>query len=161
MEATKKKSKKKLFIIGGVALAVIIAVIAIIASGGGIDHEGTVRMHRPLSSHGINATYGQVFSRFITSPNWSVDRDAQGTARDGADVTVSGNLSGSGVPISVVIRVTPTGNDMVDIDIRQVTLDGERSQNVREAEEFMLFMFDSFDHGDQVLDLYLWFFDLW
>jgi len=146
-EIKKKTSSKKIIgiaaILGVIIVTVIIAIIA--SAGGGVDHIATVREHRPFAANqGINATYGAVFDRFITTPEWGEIR-----LDNAAEVDIRGNLRGSGEPITIVIRVVPNENDPTRAVISplSVFLDGERTSAPDEAAEFLLFMFDAYDRG--------------
>jgi hypothetical protein len=125
-------------------LVIAIIIIAMLVSGDDVDYVATVKQHAPFRSQGINATYQQVFSRFLTSPNWSVNN----TGDNSADVIVSGTLRGQSGTISVTIRVVVDG-DNARITPNRVTLYGV-TYSGNDAVEILLDMFWSFADGDSV-----------
>ena len=137
---TKKKSKKIPIILA--AVIIVIVAIYMMTNSSGVDYEATVRTFAPLQ--GVPHTYGNVLSKYIVSPQWSVRREG-----DTRYVNISGTIKGTNSRMVVTIRAVPDLNDpgMVIITPERVTMDGMLTTSSDQAGEVLMDMFVAYDEG--------------
>lgn len=143
--AAKKKSKKKFLILGAAALAVIAVVLVVVLNlGGGTDYISTIQQKAPFENDAeITITYGEVFTKYIPDQKWKIDeRD------DGADVEITGTLSGTELPILVEIEVKldPENRNRCAITLVSMNI-GEKQYSQSDARAMMYAIFKQYEYG--------------
>ena len=138
----KKKSKKLPMLLGAVVAVVALVVLAVSFWGGKTDYVSTVKVYQPFAnSQGLPYTCGDVFERYIESPQWDVRKD------DGANhVTVRGTAKDSHENIAVTIRVVLDQNDpgLASFEIESAEFDGTPSSR---PTNFLYALFLVYDEG--------------
>lgn len=152
-ELPKKKSKKLLIILGAAVAVVILIIVIIIASIGEdeIDYEATVKAHTPFAvSQGLPYTYSEVFDKYIGSQKCEI-RESE----DEVCVDISGVLEGTGLEVTVTIKVIPNPEEPDGALIRPdtITLDGVKSTTQDEAVQFLYALFTAYEEGYENLSM--------
>jgi len=162
-----KKSSKKLIIaiLGIVALlAIAITLVFVLVIRGGTDYIGLVKEYRPFDSNEnrmswgnispeyslLTPTIGAVFSKYIDSLAWSVQKVEDSQEENDRYVEAKGTIAGSGEAIAFLFNVSPgdiendPGHQNVEIRPVSIAIDDELITNNSEIIGLLFRMFDAY-----------------
>ena len=141
----KKKSKAPFIAIGAIVLVIAAVLFVVFGSRDNIDYVASVKAFQPFAdSMDISYSYGEVLDKYISDAKWESHK-----TDTGADVEISGTLSGTERVISITVNMEkiPDNPDMSMISLKSVTIDEETISDKDEASAIIAMLFAAYDEG--------------
>lgn len=141
----KKKSKAPFIAIGAIILVVAAVLFMVFGSRDNIDYVASVKAFQPLAdSLDISYSYGEVLDKYISDAKWVSHK-----TETGADVEISGTLSGTEMAVTVVVNLEalPNRSDVSIYSLKYITIDRDTFLDTDEAGEFIAMIFLAYDEG--------------
>lgn len=141
----KKKSKVPFIAIGAIVLVIAAVLFVVFGSRDNVDYVASVKAFQPFAdSLDISYSYGEVLDKYISDAKWESHK-----TDTGADVEISGTLSGTERVISITVNMEkiPDNPDMSMSSLKSVTIDGETIPDKDEASTIIAMLFAAYDEG--------------